>query len=104
MLTDENIGIDEWRAYFMEVEGKDNTTMRDERENETEGGGRNVTNIVEEGDEERPITEREMLVQINRLKKGKASGEHGIENEAWKYMTEEMSQVLLKLLNKIIEE
>lgn len=91
--------MDEWRTYFMELlEGKDNMTRRDGRENEAVEAGRN---IVEEEDEERSITEEEMLVQINRLKKGKAPGEDDIENEAWKHMTEETSQVLLRLLNKI---
>lgn len=44
-----------------------------------------------------------MVEQVRRLRKGKASGEDGIENEAWRYMANDVGEVLWKLLKKVWE-
>lgn len=54
-----------------------------------------------EENKEEEITREEMIEQLKKLKKGKAPGENGIENEAWRLMPKEVGKVLFKLLNKI---
>ncbi|KAM0724673.1 LINE-1 reverse transcriptase-like protein [Formica fusca] len=50
------------------------------------------------------ITKEELMKQLKRLKREKAPGENGIENEAWGLMPKEIGEVFLKLLNKIWKE
>lgn len=54
--------------------------------------------------EKEEITREEIIEQLKKLKRGKASGENEIENEAWKLMSKEIGEVLWKLMNKIWKE
>lgn len=69
---------------------KDETTDRDRKE-ENEAG-------------EEEITKEELVEQLRKLEKGKAPGENGIENKAWRLMPREIGEVLQKLINRIWKE
>lgn len=55
-------------------------------------------------EEEGEIIREEIIEQLRKLKKEKASGENGIENKTWRLMLKEVGKVLFKLLNKIWKE
>lgn len=48
----------------------------------------------EEKVEEKEITREELINQLKKLKKRKALGENGIENEAWRFMSKEIGEVM----------
>lgn len=56
-------------------------------------------NKEEEGKEE--ITREDLMEIVRKMKRAKAPGENGIENEAWRYMSKEIGEELWKLINKI---
>jgi len=63
------------------------------------------TDKMERNEEEKEeITKEELVKQLRKLKKGKAPGENGIENEAWRLMPGVIEEVFLKLINKIWKE
>ncbi|XP_070162472.1 golgin subfamily A member 6-like protein 22 [Polyergus mexicanus] len=95
---DENIDLESWNSHFMELLGgtKERRIMEEDRREE-EGIGKNKQEVEE-------ITKEELMKQLKRLKRGKAPGENGIENEAWRLMPKEIREVFLKLLNKIWKE
>ena len=57
----------------------------------------------EEGGKEEEFGREEIIKQLRKLKKGKAPGENGIENEAWRLMPKEI-EALMSLINKIWKE
>lgn len=75
-----------------EEEYKRRETEREEKEGE------------KEEEEEEHITKEELIEHLKKLKKGKAPGENGIENEAWRLMSEEIGEAFIKLVNKIWNE
>lgn len=95
---DENIGMENWSRYFIDLlEGtKERKVMEDGEEERIEERERE-----KEGDEEQEISVEEVVKHLKKLKKGKAPGENGIENEAWRLMPKEIGDVLYKLINKI---
>ena len=50
------------------------------------------------------MTDEEIIKQLRELKKGKAPGENGIENEAWGLMPKEIGVVMAKIMKKIWKE
>lgn len=44
------------------------------------------------------------MEQLRKLKKGKALGENGIENEAWRIMPLEIGDMMWKMINRIWKE
>lgn len=78
--VDEEIEMDKWRDYYMDLlRGTRQRTIMEEEEEE-EG------NEKEEGE----ITKEE----LRRLRKKKAPGENGIENEAWRFMSKEIGETM----------
>src|SRR5699024_3165023 len=57
--------------------------------------------IRETGTNSEEISREEMVMQVGRLKKGRAPGRDGIQNEAWMYGTEGMRERLRKIMNEI---
>lgn len=55
-------------------------------------------------EEEEEIIREEIIEQLRKLKKEKAPGKNGIEDEAWRLMPNEVGKVLFKLINKIWKE
>lgn len=49
-------------------------------------------------EEEEEIIKEEIIEQLRKLKKEKAPGENGIEDEAWRLMLNEVGKVLFKLI------
>lgn len=102
---DENIEMEIWNAHFMELLGgkKEKMTMEEERKEEEE-----IQRTEEENEEiskeDEEISKEELVRQLKKLKKGKAPGENGIENEAWRLMSEEVGEVFWRLINKIWKE
>lgn len=91
---DKEIDLGTWKKHFMELlGGKEERIVRQIKNREDE---------LEEGEEEaQDISQEELVKQWKKLKMGKAPGEDGIENEAWKYMTTEIGDVLGRLLNSV---
>lgn len=75
-------------------------TMEEKEEEKYKKKGRNE--CYEEEEEE--IIKEEIIEQLRKLKKEKAPGENGIEDEAWRLMPNEVGKVLFKLINKIWKE
>lgn len=44
------------------------------------------------------------MEQLRKLKKGKAPGENGIGNEAWRMMPLEIGDMMWKMINRIWKE
>lgn len=90
----DNIKIEEWRNYFIELlEGTQEKKLdRDEQETDTDKSREEVPEDLER---------KELIKVLRRLKNAKAPGEDGIENEAWKFMAEEIGEEFWKLINKI---
>jgi len=65
-----------------------------EEEEEKSDRGENEEDMQE-------ITREDLIRQLKRLKRGKAPGEDGIVNEAWRYMAKEIGEGLWKLINNI---
>jgi len=93
----EEIQMDEWRDHFMELLGgtKERVVLDIEDEEEEDGTGVEVEEGVEEKSRE------EVIEVIKKLKMGKATGEDGIENEAWRFMQKDVGEEFLKLINRI---
>ena len=94
---DESLGKERWKEHFMrELEGTEegesrrNGKKREEEEEKREEGGKEE------------FGREEIIKQLRKLKKGKAPGENGIENEAWR--PKEIGKVLMSLINKIWKE
>lgn len=47
------------------------------------------------------ITREELIETLKKLKRAKTPGEDGIENEAWRFMSQEIGEELWKLINGI---
>jgi hypothetical protein len=87
----EEITMQEGEEYFMKLlEG---------RKEEEEAG----TQMKEKqtAPEETEITAEEVERQIRNLKKGKALGRDGVQNEAWTYGTERMVERMVELMNGV---
>lgn len=65
----------------------------EEKEMKQEGG-------QQEGEEE-GITEDEVRYQIKKLKKGKAAGDDGFDNEVWLFGGRKILSGITKLINKV---
>lgn len=85
--------MEKWNEYFRELlEGSKDRVMLTEKEEERE---------EKKEEKEENITKEEIVRQLKKLKKGKAPGEDGIENEAWRLMPEEIGDGFLRLMNRI---
>ncbi|XP_076248106.1 uncharacterized protein LOC143187781 [Calliopsis andreniformis] len=93
----ETIEVDRWKKHFMELLGgkEDRVTLNLEGE---EGED------TQEEEEIEDITKEDLIKQLRKLKKAKAPGEDGIENEAWIYMPKEIGEEVWKIINKIWRE
>lgn len=85
---------------------KERKIMEERREDIVEKGGEE-----ENKEEEEEITKEELIEHLRRkekgkrkLEKGKTPGENEIENEAWRLMSQEIGEVLWKLINNIWKE
>ncbi len=88
-----NIKIEEWREYFIRIlEGAE---TNEEQKTEV---NRQETGTIEEREE---IGKEEVIRVIGKMKKGKAAGIDGIQNEHWIYATENIVEGLTKMLDKI---
>ena len=89
LKIDERIKMSEWRDHFMELlEGK-----------QEEENNQNKARTEEKKENEIKIEEVENV--IARLKKKKATGEDGIQNEVWMYATEEVRERLREIMNDV---
>jgi hypothetical protein len=87
----EKITIQEWEEYFMRLlegrkeEGKVGTQRKEKQ------------TVMEETE----ITAEEVGRHIRYLKKRKAPGWDGVQNEAWMYGTERMVERMVELMNRV---
>lgn len=87
----QQIELTDWRRYFMTLlEGTDTKSAVAQEDKEENDNQR-----TEE------ITRNDILQQIQNLKKSKAPGRDGIENEAWIYATEEVTDRLYDIMNDV---
>lgn len=84
----------EWRDHFMLGGTKERVVLDIENEGEKDGMRAEVTEGVEE------VSREEMIEVIKKLKIGKATGEDGIENDAWRFMQKDVDEEFLKLINR----
>lgn len=76
-----------------------------EGEQEEEDRGKNEREKRErEGEGEEEIIREDLIQQLKKLKRKKAPGENGIENEAWRLMPKEIGEVFYDLINRIWKE
>lgn len=97
---DKNITMERWSQHFMEQLGgiKERKILEEREEDKLE-------TREEEGKEEREgITKEKLIEVLKKLKRRKAPGENGIENEVWRLMPKEIEQILWKLIDKIWKE
>jgi hypothetical protein len=80
--------MEEWRKYFSELLG--GAENRQEKENRQHRVGE-----IEE------ITREELEQQLRKLKRKKAPGRDGIQNESWIYGTEREVDRLLEIMNGV---
>lgn len=96
--TDGNIQPNNWREHFMDLlEGtqeseKAESPVRENIKEEKE---------IEKVEETAEIKKEELIEWLKKLKKAKAPGEDGIQNEAWKHMSIEIGEEYWKLINRI---
>ena len=84
--VDEGIALKKWKEHFMELLGGQETGgQAEELEEEEEEHG-------EGGKEVEGISREEIIEALRGLKKGKAPGTDGIENEAWRFMPKEIGE------------
>lgn len=99
---DDNIEMEKWTEHFMELLEGSKIKRKEEKEI------REVKELVEREEEgkekEDEITDEEIISQLRELKKRKAPGENGIENEAWRLMPKEIGEVMARLIKKIWKE
>lgn len=99
---DENIDLESWKAHFMDLLRGSNERkitrieMNEDMESKKQ---ERVDDEVEETEQQQ--MREELIAQLKKLKKGKAPGEDGIENEAWRLMPKEIGEVMWKLLSNI---
>ncbi|KAH0816956.1 hypothetical protein GEV33_005835 [Tenebrio molitor] len=84
----DRITMEEWRKYFSELLG------REENRQEKEKRQHRVGEIEE-------ITREELEQQLRKLKRKKAPGMDGIQNESWIYGTEREVDRLLEIMNGV---
>lgn len=96
---DENIDLESWNTHFMEL--LDGTTRRVTIKELEEAETDEEERTRKRKEEEEGITQEELVKQLRNLKKGKAPGENGIENEAWRLMLKKIGEMFWTLLNKI---
>lgn len=100
---DESIEMEKWFEHFMNLlEGSEEGIVNTEEE-KMEKEEEEVKEKKEEEEEDK-ITKEEIILQLRRLKKGRAPGENGIENEAWRLMSKEIEEVLIELIKIIWRE
>lgn len=80
--VDNGIGMEEQRRYFIELLGETERKAILEIEKK---GDREERREQEEEREIEDLTSEEINESLRRLKLGKAPGEDGIDNKAWKY-------------------
>lgn len=113
--VDEKIEMENWSHHFIKMLGgaKERRIMEEEEKRKEEN--QEVRKDEEEEEEERrgkegerkkrkteeEITREELIQQLRKLKRRKAPGENGIENETWRLMPKEIEEVLYRLIKKI---
>lgn len=89
--VNKGIEMEEWRRYFM---GLLNGT-------DTKFAGGWIREEIDEETNDRKIEDKQIMKQIRKLKKGKATGEDGIPNEAWIFIQARKEQEVCELLKKV---
>ncbi|KAG7198956.1 hypothetical protein KM043_015919 [Ampulex compressa] len=95
---DESILSERWRQHFLDLLDETSEKVILEERKETEEGEEKGTTL---GRGEEEITKEELITQLVNMKRGKAPGKNGLENEAWRLMPKEIGEVVLQLINKI---
>lgn len=92
---EERIELESWESHFMDLLGGiKRRVVLNQAEEEKEESERKEEEVED-------ITKEELIRQLKKLKKTKALGEDGIENEAWRYMSMEVGEVFWKLIKNI---
>jgi hypothetical protein len=84
----DRITMEEWRKYFSELLGGEENRQEKEKRQHRVGE-------IEE------ITREELEQQLRKLKRKKAPGRDGIQNESWMYGTEREVDRLLEIMNGV---
>jgi len=84
----EEIGVEEWKDYFMDVLGG----VKGVRWSRGKGNHGKEDEKIGEGEEEEGISMREIRKALSRLKEGKAMGLDEIPEEAWRYGGEDVEK------------
>jgi hypothetical protein len=85
-IVSDRITMEEWRKYFSELLGGEENRQEKEKRQHRVGE-------IEE------ITREELEQQLRKLKRKKAPGRDGIQNESWIYGTEREVDRLLEIMN-----
>jgi len=101
---DDNIEMESWTEHFMELLEGSRIRIKRKEEKETGKEVETIEREQEEEEKEEEITDEEIISQLRELKKRKAPGENGIENEAWRLMPKEIGEVMARLFKKIWKE
>ena len=95
---DEGIPLEKWEKHF--TESLDGTKIKVVNDFKSEKINREEEE-EEETEEEDDIKDVEFAKQIAKLKRRKAVGEDGIENEAWIHATHEIAEAFKKMVRLI---
>ncbi|KAH0810075.1 hypothetical protein GEV33_012716 [Tenebrio molitor] len=87
-IVSDRITMEEWRKYFSELLGGEENRQEKEKRQHRVGE-------IEE------ITREELEQQLRKLKRKKAPGRDGIQNESWMYGTEREVDKLLEIMNGV---
>jgi hypothetical protein len=87
-IVSDRITMEEWRKYFSELLGGEENRQEKEKRQHRVGE-------IEE------ITREELEQQLRKLKRKKAPGRDGIQNESWIYGTEREVDRLLEIMNGV---
>jgi hypothetical protein len=87
-IVSDRITMEEWRKYISELLGGDENRQEKEKRQHKVGE-------IEE------ITREEIEQQLRKLKRKKAPGRDGIQNESWIYGTEREVDRLLEIMNGV---
>jgi hypothetical protein len=87
-IVSDRITMEEWRKYFSELLGGEENRQEKEKRQHRVGE-------IEE------ITREELEQQLRKLKRKKAPGMDGIQNESWIYGTEREVDRLLEIMNGV---
>ncbi|KAH0814865.1 hypothetical protein GEV33_007925 [Tenebrio molitor] len=87
-IVSDRITMEEWRKYFSELLGGEENRQEKEKRQHRVGE-------IEE------ITREELEQQLRKLKRKKAPGRDGIQNESWIYGTEREVDKLLEIMNGV---